>query len=140
MLSLTKNFGFPILAALAVLVVASSAHSAIQTDTASMSAGLSWTTSQLNGCGASASEPEAVPSTSPAVETIYSPDLNSNSVPGSMGGQNSTQTQSSGGVAFLPSQIEQLTQHLSVPVIARLSLVVATWRGDAPLDPPKIII
>lgn len=137
MIQLATKRVLPVLAALAVLAVASSAQSAIQTDLSSISSSSSWSASQptVGDCVTSESEPGH--SILPTADALNPSKLNPSSVPGSMSGQNSTQTQPSAGVAILPTCIKQSACQSFGSTIAWSLPVIATWRGDTPLDPPK---
>ena len=133
----TKKGAFPVLTALAVLAVASSARSAIQTNLASTPSSLSWSAPLTAFSQPIPSEPKAEPTTLPRVEALILHELNAGFVPQDMNGQDSTQNQSSGGVASLAPQNEELFKSVSTPLISRTALIFTTWQADVPLDPPK---
>ena len=136
MFQLIKKHGLPALATLAMLAIASPARSAILTNAEGVSS--SWSMSHSSESWARSFAPKTDPTVPSIIDGIYSPiELNSNSVPGSMSGPNSTQNHSSSGVAILPSPIKEYPNQLSIPATMRSSIVVATWCGDPMLDPPK---
>lgn len=133
----TTKIGFPALAALAVLLAASSAHSAIQVDASILLSDSIQSAANSSDYVAVPGSSDTAPPSRPATEGIYSVDLNSRTLPDDMSSQSSNSGSSGSGSAIVSSFAKLARPQASTPAWERFSPLITTWRGDPPLDPPK---